>query len=68
MIEWFLIAWNLALTVLLMFLMLCQKNQEDLMYLLRDELWQYKRKKSEGHIFVKNVDEDFTCPKVKKND
>lgn len=66
MIEWFLIAWNLALTILLIFLMLCQNNQETLLYLLRDEINEYKRKR--GHIFCKTVDSDFDCPKVRNND
>ena len=67
MIEWFLIAWNLALTLLLMFIMLCQNNQEKLLYFLRNEVYECKQKQ-EGHIFCKTVDSDFNCPKVKRND
>lgn len=67
MIEWFLIAWNLALTILLIFLMLCQNNQEKLLYYLRNEVYEYKMNQ-QGHIFCKTVDGDFDCPKVRKND
>lgn len=59
-----LVLWNICLTIVLVLLHKCQKNQETLLYLLRDEINEYKRKR--GHIFVKNIDDDFTCPKVNK--
>lgn len=59
--------WNLCLSIAVILIARCQNNQEVLLYLLRDEINEYKRKR--GHIFVKNVDEDFTCPKMRgKND
>lgn len=67
MIEWLLIFWNLGLTALLFFVMLCQDNQEKLLYCLRDEVYECKMNQ-QGHIFCKTVDGDFDCPKVRKND
>ena len=59
-----LVLWNICLTIVLVLLHRCQKNQETLLYRLRDDINRYKRKR--GHIFVKHIDDDFTCPKVNK--
>lgn len=59
-----LVLWNLCLSIAVILIARCQNNQETLLYLLRDEINKYKRKR--GHIFVKNIDDDFTCPKVNK--
>lgn len=59
-----LVLWNLCLSIAVILIARCQNNQETLLYLLRDEINEYKRKR--GHIFVKNIDDDFTCPKVNK--
>ena len=59
-----LVLWNICLTIVLVLLHKCQKNQETLLYRLRDEINAFKSKR--GHIFVTNIDDDFTCPKVNK--
>ena len=56
--------WLIIATTVLYIFNSILKNHETLLYLLRDEINQTKRET--GHIFVKGVDKDFSCPKITK--
>lgn len=69
MIEYILEAivffWLAALTIIVIELNHCQKNQEELIWQIGDDWHTFKRENDwrNGHFFCKNIDSDFDCPK-----
>mgnify|MGYP006988828862 CR=1 FL=1 len=58
-----LILWIGGLTVAVIILDRCLKNQEKLLYLLRNEI-----NSKTGHIYIKTKDKDFNCKGITLND